>query len=255
MCLREETIMRSMLLGALVLSTGCKGLSEAGIWALYLPADSTTECTEDIVHNFTDAYVPEDEVLDEGDWTITEEENTSDALAFAQIEELGDGEALLLIGSEAYPGVETTNGWKFTWEGSEDSSTTEDHSSGYGFSATTVGTSTIIITLNVDGTTAKGKLASSSSTMRSWTESDTWEVKDLGFDRGQLPAGQFLVKDGPKDTIAANNRNAEEDCSGDCSLEVSTACSGEGAFTAVQLDYEDESVYEYLDSSGQGPGL
>lgn len=249
---------KTILLGAALFSVGCKsGLDEAGIWALYLPADTTIECEDTITHNFSESSIPEDEIVDEGDWTITEELNISDSMTFVQIEELGDGNALLLMGAEAYPGVETANGWKFSWEGSEDSSSTEDHSSGYSYNAVVQGSSIITIKFNVDGETAKGTISSSAETLRSWSETDEWDPKELGFDRGQIPSSAYLVQTAPdgKSEVPTNNRSTNAECGGTCALEVSTVCGGEGTFTAEQLQYDDESVYEYLDAAGQGAGL
>jgi len=247
-------IVRKSIIG-LVLLSGC-ALPEAGIWALSIPTDSTTECVTEINHNFTDAYQEEDDVVVEDEWTYTDDSTTSDTLIFAQIEELGDGEALLLIGSEAYPGVETDNGWRFSWKGSEDSTNSEEHSSGYAFFANTIGTATETITLNVSGRTAKGKTSAESSTTRSWTESDEWDPKLTGFGFGRIPAQNYLLIDVDGTPQTASNRAQETNCGGaDCSLEVVSTCTGEGTFTATQLHYDDPAVYEYLDSSGQDAGL
>lgn len=247
--------MRVHMLIALGLLSGC-GPGDTGIWAMYLPAESVTECETLITHNFTNAYEPEGEVSDDGDWTITEERAESDSLSFVQIETFGNGEAILFIGATAYPGVATDSGWNFSWEGLTESESDETHTSGYSYTTTNSSTSTFSVIFNIDGDTASGTIGGVSDSQRTWVESDTWDPKAVGFTNGQIPSQNYLLVDNDKQTgLPAANQGFDENCSGDCSLDVFSSCMGEDNFTASRVHYADESVYEFVDEAGQGPGF
>jgi len=253
--------MKKNILLALVLG-GCSSSSkDGGIWAFELPYDESYECAETITHNFTDGYTTETE--DDGDWTSEESINLSPQLFFGQLETYGTGQAVLIIGNEVYPGIESATGWDFTWVGSTETSESNSHSSGYSFASTNISSSDVTISLSISGATATGTWAATDNSDRSWSESDTWENGVIGFSTGQIPAAQFLIYDFTKGkgkkqvTIEGAPLTNEFDlpeCSGDCQLDVVSSCSGSVNFTATKAGFEDEDVYEYLDEANQPYG-
>ena len=244
-----------------LLLTGCSGAGDGGIWAFELPFDDTYACEDSITHNFSNGYVADDAL--DGDWTIDGATTLSPQL-FGQLETFGSGEGFLIIGTEAYPGVETDSGWKFSWTGSTDASENSSHTSGYDFSSSVLLNSDVSITMKISGAEATGTWSSLDTTDNTWTESDTWDNQAVGFPNGQIPSAQYLVHDfvekKGKKTVSVEgaplpNTFVEAECSGSCELAVSSSCTGSVDFTASEVDFEDEAVYQYLDRTGQESGL
>ena len=246
---------KSALLGLLLV--GCNA-GDSGIWILELPYTDATECEDVLTHNFTNGYVEEEET-DDAVWIVEESETLSPRLLTVQVEDYGDGNALLLIGNVMYPGVAGTNGWVFSWTGSTDSNSTQTHEAGYTYTTNNVATSEEKITLVVSGDTATGSWSSNANSDRSWSESDTWDGPGVGSFTGSIPSSQYLVHDYyEKKTLIEgaplSNSFEEADCSGDCELQITSSCAGSTDFSANRADFEDESVYEYLDVAGQPYG-
>ena len=188
----------------------------------------------------------------------------SPQLFFGQLETSGSGEGFLIIGTEAYPGVETDSGWKFSWVGSTESSENSSHTSGYDFSSSVLLNSDVSITMKISDSTATGTWSSLDTTDNAWSESDTWDNQTVGFPNGQIPSAQYLVHDfvefkGKKQINVEGaplpNTFVEAECSGSCELAVSSSCTGSVDFTASEVDFEDESAYQHLDRAGQESGL
>jgi hypothetical protein len=246
-----------------LLLAGCSGSDgDAGIWAFELPYDDEYACEEVITHNFSNGYVSEDALA--GDWTTDATTTLSPQLVFGQLETSGSGEGFLIIGTEAYPGVETDSGWKFSWVGSYDSSETSSHTAGYDFSASVLLNAEVSITMKITDAVATGTWSSLDTIDNAWTESDTWDNQAVGLPNGQIPSAQYLVHDFTegkgKSQISIEgaplpNTGIEAECSGTCELAVTSSCTGSVDFTASEVDFEDESAYQYLDRTGQEPGL
>lgn len=245
-----------------LLLVGCKGTDGNGdIWAFELPYDDTYACEDVITHNFSDGYVAEEEAG--GAWTTEESTVLSPQLFFGQLETYGTDQAFLIIGTEAYPGIATEAGWKFSWIGSTESSEVSSHESGYDFTSSVIAASNVTITMQVSADTATGTWSALDNTDSSWTESDTWDSAAVGQPTGSIPSGQFLVYDFTKgqgknkitvEGAPLTNTFEEPECSGSCELTVSSSCTGSVEFTANRADFEDEGVYQYLERAGQPHG-
>ena len=206
-----------------------------------------------------DSGYTQDVEAEGGPWTVEESSTLSPQLFFAQLEDFGDGEAILIIGNEAYPGVASEGGWSFSWTGSTESSDSQTHTSGYNYTTAETSSSLVTISMNISGGVATGTWASQDDSDRSWSESDTWEVQGLGFDVGQIPSAQYLVHDFEDKGVSVEGAPLQNgfdgaECSGDCQLSVTSSCAGSVEFTATLMGIEDDDAYNYLDQVGQPYG-
>lgn len=230
----------------------------SGVWMVTFPYDDgAITCETSIAENYVDGYVPEgDTGTTTGDWQYSEEYVGSDALSFFQIETTAGGDAVLLVGSAAYPGEKVDGNWLFEWTTDESSTATATHETGYAYSETYTATSKSRFTIDRQGLfggTAEGKLLYQDLTTVGWRESDTWE-EELMFeigDEGQTPVDLYLVYEDGGDEYAQVNDWETEDCTAaDCELTVTEDCRGEGSFTAVRTHYGHEETWSYLQGSG-----
>lgn len=256
--------------------TGCASGID-GVWAMYLPYSPEEACVDTLTHNFTGATeIGAEEEEDDG-WTSSETDEQSDEMMFVQIETTGSDTAVLVIGAQSWPGTKTGKGlWTFEWIGSEDSSTSESHETGYEYVASTTGTSTETIALALDGGLGSGSWDASTVIDQEWTESDGWS-DELSFRTGRIPSSMYLEREAdgggpggggkgdkggkgpggptPDDTEPATNERDASDCDSDtCRLLLSTECSMGYNLTMTQTDYDSEEVFDYLRGVGQDYG-
>lgn len=249
---------RPLLLAAVLpLATACSSVS--GVWMVVIPyQEAAVTCQTSINENYVDGYAPEDGSGPvTGDWTFTEDYVGSDALMFVQIETTVGGEAVLVMGNQAWPGVKDQGSWLFTWtDGYEDTQTTE-HTSGYSFTEASSYASTSSISLSVTGfggDSATGLITQDEEASEGYVESDEWDddVRDYIGTTGQTPSSDYLVYDDGGDERPQYNDYDVADCTGDCQLTVTTTCTGSMDFTAVRTDYSDEDTFQYLMSTTNG---
>lgn len=235
---------------ALLPAVGCSALGNSeDTWLFRAPA-APTECSGGLsAHNFLDADVPEEDVV-ESDWTIEESVEESDELFFAQIYKGTAGERVLVLDGGVYVGTETDGQWAFTWDRFEEGATESEHQAGYQFSA--VGGSHETTTLVF--TTKKGVLTGTWSTQTvddiRYTESDEWEAAEVGVFDSSIPSDAYLVD---ADGMPIRNEFDSTDCEDAvCFLEVTATCETSTPVTATQVHYEDD--FESL-GAGQQPGV
>ena len=244
----------------LLLALACaKAKDIDGIWAISIPTAASVEedCSESISHNFTEAYVPDDD--EETDETFTEETDLdqSDQLILVQITRQSASEAVMLVGARTYLGNLNEGTWTFKWEGTEDEVTTQTHVDGYDFSADQHTETLTTIRLTKDGDAIKGSWSDETTVDGVWEETDAWseEITEIG-DRGQMPSSVYLWMDvpgaGPR---PADNERDRAECSGtNCELEVSSTCTRTRDYTGFITGYESEDAYGHLGAAGQPAG-
>ena len=246
----------SLALFVASLLAGCNNLS--GIWIFEIPwEEDNGSCTTTIEENFTDAYVPQATTPGESPWTYGGEERGSDAIAFGQIETYGKGQAVLVIGTTAWPGTKEGDSWTFTFTKDTEDIDFANHESGYGYQESSTSEASTTYTFTPGrGRTAEVEVVGGSQDKVVYEEVDTWTEEllgEIGY-TGQIPADQYLVVGEGFNQEAAVNTYDVEDCTagdGTCRLSVTTRCSAKGSFTATQTDFEDEDYYEHLAGAGQ----
>lgn len=248
------------LLSVLASLSGCTAQQVEGVWMFMLDPLADSTCQEALSHNFTNAVSIDGDEEEEGinPWTEEESSSSSGSLAFAQITYSGDDAALLVMGGQAFPGVLTATGtWLFTWEGRDDSNDYLGHTQGYSYTESNQATSTTTLTLTFDKDTVSGDLQESSTSLKTWTESDNWNDNLVGLGTGQIPASEYLLVVNPinnKET-AATNEALSEDCDNEpCSLSLSNACDSARAVAGTRTGYDDEDAYDLLEGYGQAEG-
>lgn len=245
----------------LLLTLACaKAKDIDGIWAISIPAVTSAEetCSDSVEHNFTEAYIPDDDEEVTGAWSDETELDQSDSLVLVQITRQSKTEAVLLQGARTYLGTEADGKWTFVWSGTEDEATTRTHVDGYDYTATTHTEVVTTITLTKEGDGIKGTWSSETVTDGEWAESDAWseEITEVA-ERGQLPSNAYLVVDvaGGGGTRPAENERDRAECSGtNCELSVTTSCSRDREYTGFITGYETEEAYGHLVNAGQPAG-
>jgi hypothetical protein len=243
----------------LALLTGCSGADGVWLFTLHVDPQAAEECISSLSHNFVDASQPAgDDTLDEDPWSSETLTEISGQAFFGLITSTADG-AVLVVAGETYTGLQGEGGgWTFDWTQSELVDDTDQHASGYGWTAYTVVEETTAFDLTLAAGSATGELISDGSVDATYNESDAWgeEVAATIGSTGRIPASSYLVKDdGAGGTYPATNDLNLADCSSNpCTLGVTTACS-----LAVSLDAEltdlDPAAFGGIDGAGQDAGL
>ena len=258
-----------MLLPALSLLGACGGGID-GIWMLYIPATDVgeSECEETLTHNFSNGYTLEEEDDDFSPWTSESESTQSDGLNFVQIVQSGGKEAVLISGSDAYPGTKEAGVWVFEWEGSEDTTNDMTHELGYAYAEDSNSSSTYTLSLTLKGGNATGSITSASSSVADYTESDRWgeQTAPVVESVGQIPSEMYLVYDGfdfdkktgeqtPFTARQLQNTRDSYECTADpCELSVSSSCSSDSDVTGTRTGFADDDAYDYMSSVNQRSG-
>ncbi|MEC7948587.1 MAG: hypothetical protein VX265_13565, partial [Myxococcota bacterium] len=123
-------IRRIALLAPPLLGMACSPGPD-GIWLLEVPWEDGGGCETSITEDFTAGYVPGEAAGGRSDWTYSDSYEGADSLRFVQIETYGDGTAVLVVGDEAYPGVQAEDSWVFSFEKKTTETDSADHASGY----------------------------------------------------------------------------------------------------------------------------
>lgn len=243
---------RTALLASTLALAGCSS-GPAGIWLLEIPWQDGGGCQTAITENFTDGYVPGQADDGDADWTYDDEYEGADAISFVQIETYGDGTAVLVVGTEAFPGVQEGDDWVFAFERETTQADWANHQDGYGWQVTqsTQSEATYTFTLETDER-ASVSVEGDSTDTELWQETDEWDVDQVGVS-SQLRFEDYVVYDDPDfGQEAQYNTSGESDCSGElCELKFTTACSSSGDYVATLTDYENSDYYDYLSGVGQ----
>lgn len=252
-------------LALLALTTvGCSSTID-GVWQFSMQAaPSVVEgCDDSISHNFSNAYVPAD-TEDDDSWSETESESWSDIVFFGLITTTGPGTATLVVGDQAYPGVEEAEGgWTFTWTAMTSTSDVQSHATGYSWSYTSDETREITYRCGFDGEFLNGTVDQVVTTTYNWSESDSWSSKELteylGGDgtTGQIPSYSYLVEDDfmTQTTSATYNTSDTLDCdASECALNRLYTCSEQWPLDAARTTLSTGEDYEGVSGAGQEAG-
>jgi hypothetical protein len=249
-------------------SLGCAEATIDGVWQFSMQATDYLgdTCTESVSHNFTDAWVPSDETDEESPWTEADTESHSDKVFYGLITSTGPDAATLIIGTEAYPGVHEADGaWSFTWTSMSSGSDDASHASGYVWSASSDQTREVIFELQLSGDVLIGTEATYTSSTQTWSESDSWSVKELiGYlpgdaSTGQIPSHNYLETDDgdpfSEATIPAYNGAEDLDCDDtSCILNRMVTCEESWPIDAVRTTLSTGEDYEGVVGAGQDEG-
>ena len=234
------------VLAVAALATGCRTAgSWEGIWLVYVPVGEPNECTFSIDENFLEAEPPEEEEIEAGDWTITEEGKFSDGAIFLQVL-VQNGKAVGVTGGEVWVGTADSKGLTLAWEASEDSEYEADHQEGYTYTEKTRASIKQELTLaKGDGNAYTGVLKVNINDTTTYTETDEYDSRISTYDT--LPRG-FLDGD---DT----NRPGNDDCSsGTCELVISTKCDSKTDITATFAG-DNEGMFNGIEDAERDPGV
>lgn len=246
--------MRSLLplLLAPLFATGCgKGIS--GVWLFYIKfaGDDATTCEETITHNFTGAEEPEEEEIGDNN-TATR----SDTLIFADIQEGFDGNAVMVIENEVYPGIENDDGsWSFSWTGSQ-AATQNQTAETYEFTSDVQNSTTSLFKVTFDKAALTGSLSTTELQVASYTETDF--IDPAPPIESQIPAAMFLqvpIEDTDRFRPAANTFDVEDCDSDPCELAVDSTCTTTQAVSATLTGYEGAEDYGAVGNARQNAGM
>lgn len=217
-----------------------------GIWLLRAEYNDDDSCTELMDHNFEDSYTQ-----DEGPWTETDVLDYSDSLGFVQISQLDQENAVMVSGTQVWPGTSSGDGWVFAWDANDVEGHTKEHEEGYTFQETTTRTDSSSLSLTITGDLAQGTWTFASEADVLWRESDTWD-SEVGLGVGDIPSAEYLVYDeGEAEGLPRYNLGVEGECSGaQCELRTNTVCSGSATISLTRTGYDEEAAYDQLEGVG-----
>ena len=250
--------MNRRLLGILALTllgaAGCK--RQGSLWLLLFEPNTTpTECEDPaLTHNFNGASEPseEDTGFEPPLLTVTQELTQSDAAVIAEV--TGGSEPVLVIGSTLWTGEKDGSTTTFKWTAEETSTTTQ---SGIGYNYVVDYVIRIVESMKLDfkGNEASGNYKTTQESNQSWSESDTWNVKDVGVFGGQIPAYNYLEVEGPGgNPIPAHNTAETTECAAaNCELAIVSSCEMSVKVTATELVTGEND--ETLDDASRPPGV
>jgi hypothetical protein len=219
-----------------------------------LPTGS--ECLDDLTHNFVGAYEPI-AAGDDPSWTETDTGDMSPEVFFARVEQTATG-AVLVTGTEALPGDQQDDGsWLFYWTGTERTTESLDHVTGYAYDHTADATDTLRIAGTIEANSFTGTWEYETSLIDAWTESDSWSEEAAAYvgGTGNLPASTYLlVIDGAGTEVAATNTQAAYDCGETgCTMTASESCAYRYTLTGQATEF-DPADSRWVEDAGQAAG-
>jgi len=244
------------LAAGVLLLGGCK--KDGSLWLLLFEPNTTpTECDDPALqHNFNDATEPDADTGDTGEeplLTVEQELTQSDGAVIAQV--TGGSEPVLVIGTQLWTGEKDGSTTTFKWDSTEDSTTTQ---TGTGYSYIVQYSMEILEALKLEfkGNEATGTYKTTQTSNQSWTETDTWNTKDVGVLGGQIPAYAYLVVKGPGGgPVPAHNSPDEADCAAaNCTMQLTSSCEVSVKVTATELSADDED-FDALGDAYRSPGV
>ncbi len=246
-----------LLLPLLMVLPGCDGADGTWMFTRNLTVAVGDECTSGVTHDFVGAYEPTAAPADTS-WTEADTAEVSSDVFFGRVDQEGKN-AVLIVGSAAYPGAKQDDGsWVFSWDHTASGRESDTHASGYNYIYTydTTNTSRVSGTFGHDGFT--GTWEDSSQSVSSWTETDTWsdEVAATVGTTGRVPASSYLLKlDTTGVEVAATNDYQTQDCDvTGCLLTVTTACAYTYDMTGQQTGFTPDDA-QWTEDAGQGAGI
>ena len=178
----------AMLAGACL---GCSEESSEQVWAFYLGALVTDTDSQSLSHNLTDAREPSDA----SDWNSSGEEAESEAIVFAEIVALGNGETLLVLQNRTYLGSTSGTTTTYAWDRYDKGDTYDSHEEGYAYLHDWNDHLTNILTL-MEGEstdTLTGEWTVTNTTDDTFHEDDTWNTALVDQSFSQMPLSSYLV--------------------------------------------------------------
>jgi len=229
---------------------GCKGPgSWEGIWMVQVPLTDADECEPDIDENFKDASVPEEEEIEEPDYTTESDTKRSDSVYFVQVLEQG-GEVFVFVDDTPYYGTAEGKSLTASWTDLVDTETVSEHIEGYRYvhKDKTETTTTLTFTRGDKGVVT-GVIDETEKSDKEWIESDDWVPSDVQFADGQIngPASSELENDEPG---GSSNSAQDDDCDGDdCELFVRSNCQSSVDVQVFYAGDHDEGMYNSLEDA------
>jgi hypothetical protein len=233
--------------------TGCIGGGFKGVYLLHVPAPADDATCDTTVkdHNFSDGEVPDQGDTQTGDWTYDTSGTFSDKLLFLQIIDAANGETLLLMGDQVFPGSKIGGSYTFTWDHFSDGTDSQENVNDYKYitEGSQHQTSTFLILKK--GDTINGTATVDQTTNQTYTETDEWVDYDVGVYYGQIPASNYLVD---SDGLSISNDPDVQDCDNtSCTIEIESHCTQSLSFTGEQTSV-DPDAYDQVDTAGQTGG-
>jgi len=243
------------LAAGVLLLGGCK--KDGSLWLLLFETSSPTECEDPALqHNFVGATEPDADTGDTGEeplLTVEQELTQSDGAVIAQV--TGGSEPVLVIGTQLWTGEKDGSTTTFKWDSKEDSTTTQ---TGTGYSYVVLYAMEILEAIKLDfkGNEATGTYTTTQTSNQSWTETDTWNTKDVGVMGGQIPAYAYLEVEGPAGApVPAHNSPEEVECAAaNCTMQLTSQCEVSVKVKATELA-ADEEDYDALGDAYRSPGV
>ncbi|MCB9795800.1 MAG: hypothetical protein H6741_24150 [Alphaproteobacteria bacterium] len=253
--MRTRWITALVLLGSQLV--GCQSIE--GVWHVYrawepIPDDA---CVDEITHNFTNLYTPEEETT-EDPWTYSEVEERSDAEFFGTLFKSGD-EYVFIVGNTIYEGVKQADGtYLFSADSYTQSTDGQTHSTGYMYRELEDSSAGFSMHVTFEGKALfNGTLDTEYVSMITWDESDNWSQElaetEIG-NQGQIPSQNYFLREIEGNVVPAFNQFDRADCTSDpCTITVTTSCSYGYSVTGHRTDLEWDD-YEATGGAGQGAG-
>ncbi len=219
----------------------CAGNPE-GVWLFSIEEEvSDADCETTVSHNFVAAGLPFEE-QDEEVWDLQESVALSSHLLYGLIHQSADGWTLLLDGEIYEASVSESETLSFVGEDRTESSESQEHPSGYVYSASAEQELSLGVGLLVDGKVATGSWSSDEQARLEVAESDGFSAEEVGFAVGQIPSDDYLVEDdGAEGLQPALNEPDVVDCGDDpCELQVDSSCSLSFSLSAERTDLSPE---------------
>lgn len=218
-----------------------------GIWVFTASPDgiqskSDSSCDE----NYHYGHCPAAEELVDSEWTTSTDLVVDDDTFVAQISGQAAGEAYLFVNGQIMEGTKNDGGkWVFTLTDLVELDDMSQHESGYQNSEYQRDTRTLKLTVAQDGNTLDGFLEETWRTEVTWTESDEWDVEDVGYSSSTVPSSAYLDGDEPY------SLPDDDDCEGpDCMLSIMTSTSHRVPVYGQLTDLSEGDAFDGVDGYG-----
>ena len=235
----------------LLLTLGCANNGIDGIWLMRVAYESDDGCATDLDHNFEDSYTAA-----EGPWTETWLDDRTESLVLAQVSQLDGDTAILVIGTQVWPGSHNGGGsWNFTWTATDSEQYSIEHDEGYVYTEQVERADTDKLKVKLDGDAASGTWSADWDETVRYEESDEWD-SSVGIAMGQIPSAEHLFYEQPgAGDQPRNNTIGDAECSSSrCELVTASVCSGSYAVDLERTGYDDEGAYDQLEDVGRPYG-
>lgn len=252
--------MRTLIAVALVAQANtCVARHGEGVYE-YTEGPSVDEgCTEVVSENFTNASVPDDAVVGENPWVITESSEGSEKLGFLQIIDTSCSTADLIFNHRVYPGTRDKKNYSFLHEYFQNSSESRRHEeTAYQFTSTADVMISESFAFTYDPASSKFNVTHTivDDSALDYNESDEWDDQETGVFTSLMyqQSITWLRGDGEFGEGSVN-LPGDADCSGsNCNLNITSACTASAPMTAHHT-YAPADEFDYLSGVNQPSGF